>query len=128
MRGLRGNEFLPHWVSEVRFRIDQIVHEGLLIVAQLTRSSALQTETQLRREGQRVIHAVTPSIWLRSTRSLASRVMLLDLPRFAMHLRSLAEPTRLPEIKVLLIARRTVDHMFPLLLLLDILVSSGPRR
>lgn len=45
-----------------------------------------------------------------------------------MHLSALAEPTCLPKIEVLLIARGTVDHMLPLLVLLDILMPSGPRR
>ena len=40
----------------------------------------------------------------------------------------LAKPARFPQIEVLLVARRTLDHVLPLLVLLDILVSSGPRR
>ena len=48
--------------------------------------------------------------------------------RLAMYLGLLAQPTGLPEIEILPVARRTVDHMLPLLLVLDILVSRGPRR
>jgi hypothetical protein len=45
-----------------------------------------------------------------------------------MYLGLLAQPTGLPEIEILTVARRTVDHMLPLLLVLDILMSRGPRR
>jgi hypothetical protein len=45
-----------------------------------------------------------------------------------MHLGFLAKPARFPQIEVLLVARRAVDHMLPLAVFFDILVSSGPRR
>jgi hypothetical protein len=50
------------------------------------------------------------------------------LARFAMHFHFVSKPTRFSKINVLLVARRTVDHVLPLLLSLDILVSRGPRR
>ena len=45
-----------------------------------------------------------------------------------MHLGLVAEPTRLPEIEKLPVARRTVDHMLPLFILLDVLVSRRSGR
>jgi len=50
------------------------------------------------------------------------------LARFAMHFHFVSKPTRFSKINVLLVARRTVDYVLPLLFSLDILVSRGPRR
>ncbi|HEY6328785.1 MAG TPA: hypothetical protein VI756_05570 [Blastocatellia bacterium] len=46
-----------------------------------------------------------------------------DSPRFAMHLGLVAKPARFPVIEKFLVARRTVDHMFPPFILFQVLES-----
>lgn len=48
--------------------------------------------------------------------------------RFPMHLGRVAKPTRFSEIEKLPVARRTVDHMRPLCVFLDVLVSRRSAR
>jgi hypothetical protein len=45
-----------------------------------------------------------------------------------MRLGRIAKPTRFPQIKEFPVARRTVDHMLPLFILLDVLVSRRSGR
>ena len=51
-----------------------------------------------------------------------------DLPRLAMQFTFPTHATRRAEIKILLVARTTVDHMFPMFILLDILVLGRSNR
>ena len=48
-----------------------------------------------------------------------------DSPRFTMDTGLIAKPARFPQVEILLVAWRTVDHMPPLFVLLDVL---EPRR
>jgi hypothetical protein len=58
----------------------------------------------------------------------ASRRDSGDLPRFGTRTGVLANATRHAQIKILLIARTTLDHMHPVLMPLDILVSGRSSR
>ncbi len=66
-------------------------------------------------------HAKTP-YWY-SLAPVAS--FLMNSPRFALQLGFFAKAARFPQLEVFLVARRTVDYMLPLLVVLNVL---EPRR
>ena len=51
-----------------------------------------------------------------------------DLPRLAMQFSFPPRATRGAQVKILLVARTTVDHMLPMFIPLDILVSGRSSR